>query len=59
MPVKPKARRALRRENDDVERKTEEQMLAYRIRRVLNIPNIKINEMSNIIYREIKEYISE
>jgi hypothetical protein len=57
MPSKPRARRTLKR--DDDEDRSAEQKLAYNIRRVLNIPNIKIGEIANIIYREIKPYIKD
>jgi hypothetical protein len=59
MPAKPKPRRRLRRENEDGEDRSVEQRLACRIRRVLNIPNIRVDEISNIIYREIKPYIKD
>jgi hypothetical protein len=58
MPPKPKTRRTLRR-GDDKEEMIEEQHLAYNIRRVLNIPNIRVQEIANIIYREIKPYLKE
>jgi hypothetical protein len=57
MPAKPRARRTLKR--DDDEDRSAEHRLAYNIRRVLNIPNIRVGEIANIIYREIKPYLKD